>query len=120
MLAAVYLTELQELEEEEIRREAELDEVNARMAYQLREAWLERQLDEVNWAHPYSINHDIRTGDAALDEDYCSDMDDCLIPCEETEVDTTDVFTEVSDDEALASIDWTEEINLNDLYYNEQ
>lgn len=118
MLAAVYIDKLNELNEEELRQEYELELLNARMAQQLRMSWIDAQLDQVNWEHPYSINHEIPTGDRALDdEEYCSDMEDCLIACEETEVYTTEELTDISDEE-MAKIDWTEEINLNDMYYN--
>lgn len=59
--------------------------------------------------------HDtILTGDSALDAeeeeeiDYCSDMDDCLI--ETFEYNSGDI------DEILPTIDFSEEINLNELY----
>jgi len=47
------------------------------------------------------------TGDAALDDDeeYCSEMDECLIPGHVTDL-----------EEELGIIDNTEEINLSDLY----
>lgn len=62
--------------------------------------------------------HDtILTGDSALDAedeeeiDYCSEMDECLIPGDFEPEDA-----QLSDDEVLARIDFTEEINLNELY----
>lgn len=83
---------------------------------------IDQALDSIQWANPNSIDHSIPTGDAALDdeEDYCSDMDDCLIPCDEELIDVFDEETDHSDDEdddsILNVIDFTEEINLNELY----
>jgi len=49
------------------------------------------------------------SGDAALD-----DMEDMMAE-EETECETTEVLTD-SDDDVLPEIDFTEEINLNDMF----
>lgn len=71
------------------------------------------EIDAILYAQP---GHDtIPTGDSALDDDteYYSDMDDCLIPCEE-ELSSDQEFEAA--EEALSTIDFSEEINLNDLY----
>jgi len=78
---------------------------------------MDQRLNEVEFAHPNSIDHSIPTGDAALDADseeleYISEMDDMLIP------DPFDEDTDIDDDSILATIDFTEEINLNDMYYD--
>lgn len=76
------------------------------------------------------------TGDAALDDDedyeeeeetdqqnidYCSEMDECFIAVEEPLTvfeEITDVSDDEDDDSILSVIDFSEEINLNDLYYS--
>lgn len=86
---------------------------------------LEEALSGITWPHPNSIDHSIPTGDAALD--YDSDMDDCLIPADSDEeelIPTEEIIDEFDDDtdvdseneDILATIDFTEEINLSDLY----
>lgn len=57
------------------------------------------------------------SGDRALDdeEDWCSDMEDCLLPATE-ELIPTDVDEENDDEPELSAIDFSEEINLNELY----
>lgn len=89
--------------------------------------YLENNQDEYNarWQEylsayeEYIIEHggsdNIETGDAALDDDteYCSEMEDCLLAPTE-EITTTD--EEPDDDDVLSMIDFSEEINLNELY----
>lgn len=113
-----HLMVLQIVEEQimkNIQTQEEYEQEQAEIAY---ENWLmDQRLNEVEWAHPNSIDHSIPTGDAALD-DWCSEMEDCLI-AEEEEVYTTEELTDVEeDDDVLSVIDFTEEANLNDLYYD--
>lgn len=111
--------QLERLELENRRRE--LEELNRWASIRMRELAIEQQLDSIVWQSPFSVDT-IRTGDRALDgddSDWCSDMDDCLMPCDEdTAADTTEELTDVSDNEEdiLRSIDWGRDINLNDLY----
>lgn len=130
----MYLTCAQiqlKLLEEELERQEEaqhpfyLEENQAEYERRWREAQLDYELDRALTEHPNWQQS--LTGDAALDddEDYCSDMEDCLIPAasellaEEEELYPTDVVSEESDsddDPDFSRIDFTEEINLNDLY----
>lgn len=93
--------------------------------------WLQRELDQLEiptW-------RDVLTGDRALDsEGECPESpqlqeERVRISCQEpwmpdqnlftieTSIDTTEEFTDVSEDEYESAIDWTEEINLNDMIY---
>lgn len=99
----------EELAKQDLEAQERFEEQQREIAYQ--NYLLDRRLDEIDWAHPNSVDHSIPTGDAALDAEseeleYCSEMDDCLIPCDESD-----------NDDILAVIDFTEEINLNDMYY---
>lgn len=106
------------IEEEERRIEAEhpFYEGNNQVNYQ---NWmLNRRLDEVNFESPWSVDHSIPTGDAALDESE-DEMEDCFIPIEEfleNDCPTTDEYGTDDDEAILNVIDFSEEINLNDLY----
>lgn len=107
---------LMQLVEEQVKQDVQtqeqFEEEQREIAY---ENWLmDQRLNEIEWAHPDSVDHSIPTGDAALDDD--SEMEDCLIA--EDEIYSTDELTEVDDDSVLSVIDFTEEINLNDLYYD--
>lgn len=79
---------------------------------------LNERLNNINWESMYyRIDDTIPTGDAALDE---SDEDeDYLIPEEEIIEDcpTTEEYPDISDDESILNvIDFTEEVNISDLY----
>lgn len=99
----------------DMQTQEEYEQEQAEIAY---ENWLlDQRLDEIDWAHPDSVDHSIPTGDAALD-DWCSEMEECLI-AEEEEIYPTEELTDLEDDESILSvIDFTEEVNLDELYYD--